>query len=88
MVSCPDWEGKTYVPYKVITPFLVNKYQVTGWGITNTTMATIQIGRWFLLTATLALHYDKSRELRATDGTSGSFSALVHSFGLGVGARF
>lgn len=88
MVSNPDWEGKTYIPYKVLTPFLVNKYQITGWGATNTTMATIQLGKWFLLSATLALHYDKSRALRATDGTSGSFAALVHSFGLGVGAQF
>ena len=84
MLSSPDWEGKEYVPYKVLTPFLVNKYQVTGWGFTQSIGIDYLIGNRFAFTGYFILHYDKSRPLRATDGTEASFHSLIHSFGFGI----
>ena len=70
------------IPYKVITPFLPNKFQLTGWRSTNNTSLYILIGKRFAVSATFILHYDKSRGLRAKDGSKGSFHSLIHSFGI------
>jgi hypothetical protein len=87
MLSNPNWRNNEYIPYKVITPFLPNKFQLTGWGITNSTGLDVLIGKRFAITATFILHYDKSRELRAKDGAKGSFHSLIHSFGIGSKIR-
>jgi hypothetical protein len=88
MLSNPNWDNKEYIPYKKLTPFLSSNYQITGWGLTNTTAIDVLLGERFALIATFALHYDKSRELRATDGSKGSFHSLIHSFGFGGKIRF
>jgi len=66
---------------------LPNKFQLTGWGLTNSTGLDILIGKRLAITATFILHYDKSRALRVKDGLKGSFYSLIHSFGVGSKIR-
>ena len=87
MLSNPNWDGKEYISYKNLTPFLPHSYQITGWGFTNTLAADILFGNHFAITGTFVLHYDESKKLRATDGTSASFHSFIHSFGIGFKIR-
>ena len=87
MLSNPNWDGKEYISYKNLTPFLPHSYQITGWGFTNTLAADILFGNHFAITGTFILHYDESKKLRATDGTSASFHSFIHSFGIGFKIR-
>ena len=82
MFSNPNWKNKEYTSYKG-TSFLAKKYQITGWGFTNNFSLDMLLGKRFVINATFILHFDKSRELRATDGTKGSFHSFSHSFGIG-----